>query len=228
MFAKREVSKALQKELLVYYNTLLAKGVDIGYNDTLDYFDEALAISLKNNIAEFSAFKETAFKKELEAALVSGGKIVPWNDFKKVALRVSGLYNVNWLETEYNHTIATANMAGKWQDFQNNKDLYPNLQYSAIHDARTRKSHKAWDGLIAPIDHAIWKEIYPPSDHGCRCGVTQTDKAVSKNLPAGNLSTKFKNNAAISGKIYKDIVYQKRLTKAEVKAARKAAKDLRK
>ena len=209
----------MQEQLWRQYYDQLAKGIDIGYSPELEQYSPQLAHSLKYDIAKFSAFKETAFSKQLESALTKNGKIVPWSDFKKEAQRVSGLYNVNYLKTEYHHTVATANMAGKWDGFQQNKDLYPNLRYDAVNDDRTRKKHKEWDGLVAPIDHPIWKIIYPPNDWGCRCGVTQTDEPVSADLPSPNIKKTFKNNAAISGKIFNDVPYKAGLSNSDKKDA---------
>ncbi|MGC1471530.1 MAG: phage minor head protein [Psychroserpens sp.] len=136
---------------------------------------------------------------------------MPWAEFKKLALEVSGLYNLNWLETEYRHTIATANMAAKWEDFKRNVDLYPNLRYEAVNDKRTRDKHRELDGLVAPLNHPIWKKIYPPLDFGCRCNATQTDDDVSKDLTDPKIKDGFENNAAISGKVFGEIPYEKSL-----------------
>lgn len=209
----------MQEKLWTHYYDTLSKGVDVGYNSKFDSYNPQLAHALKYDIAKFSAFKETAFRKQLERALTKNGKIVPWSDFKKEAQKVSGLHNVNWLQTEYHQTVATANMAGKWDDFQQNKDLYPNLRYDAVNDDRTRQKHKDWDGFVAPIDHPIWKTLYPPNDWGCRCDVVQTDEPVSKDLPDANIKDAFKNNAAISGKIFNDIPYADGLTYGDKKSA---------
>lgn len=45
----------------------------------------------------------------------------------------------------------------------------PFLMWDAINDSRTRPSHRAMDGHIAPIDDPIWQEWTPPAGHNCRC-----------------------------------------------------------
>lgn len=45
----------------------------------------------------------------------------------------------------------------------------PALQYSGILDTRIRDSHRQLDGLIYEKRDPIWKEIYPPNGHNCRC-----------------------------------------------------------
>ena len=126
MFEDRAVSSENQKKLWEHYYKTLSKGVDVGYNPKPEMYDPALAHSLKYNIAEFSAFKETSFRKQLEAALTSNGKVTPWSEFKKKADELNVEYNRRWLKTEYDHTVATPNMAQQWQDFEADADLYTN------------------------------------------------------------------------------------------------------
>jgi SPP1 gp7 family putative phage head morphogenesis protein len=196
----------------------------VGYSPTLEMYDPGLAHSLKYNIAQFSAFKETSFREQLEAALTSNGKVRSWSEFKNKADELNIAYNRRWLRTEYDQTVATANMAEQWKDFEANADLYPNLKYEAVGDGRTREQHKAWDGLILPIKHEFWKTHLPPNDWGCRCTVTQSDDKPTVEPP--EIATKgiFKNNAALSGKIFNDIPYEKGLSSAEVKEVEKQAK----
>jgi SPP1 gp7 family putative phage head morphogenesis protein len=224
LFEDRAVSVENRQQLWDYYYTMISDGIDVGYNPKPEMYDPALSHSLKYNIAEFSAFKETSFRKQLEAALTSNGKVTPWSDFKKKADELNIAYNRRWLKTEYDHTVAAANMAQKWQDFEADKDLYPNLKYQAVGDASTREQHKAWDGLILPINHPFWKTHLPPNDWGCRCDALQSDEDISKTIP--NVATKqaFENNAALSGKIFSEIPYANGLSAAEVKEANKQAK----
>lgn len=210
-----------------YYDTL-SKGVDVGYSPDLEMYNPELARSLKYNIAEFSAFKETSFSKQLEGMLTKNGNIIPWADFREEALRVSGLYNVNYLQTEYHQTVATANMAGKWEDFKNNKELYPNLRYVAVMDDRTRDLHRQWNDTVAPMDHPIWKKIYPPNDWGCRCDVVQTDEPVSKDIPEMTVKDTFNNNAAISGKVFVEVPYKNGLSEKEIQESLDRANSINK
>lgn len=219
------MSSENQKKLWEHYYNTLSKGVDVGYNPKPEMYDPALSHSLKYNIAEFSAFKETSFRKQLEAALTSDGKVTPWSEFKKKADELNVEYNRRWLKTEYDHTVATANMAQQWQDFEADADLYPNLRYNAVGDARTREQHKAWDGLILPIKHEFWKTHLPPNDWGCRCNVEQTDDASTVEPPEIATKGAFNNNAALSGKVFKENAYEKGLSSAEVKEAKSNLSD---
>jgi len=187
-------------------------------------YDPALSHSLKYNIAEFSAFKETSFRKQLEAALTSNGKVTPWSEFKKKADELNVEYNRRWLKTEYDHTVATANMTQQWQDFEADADLYPNLKYVTAGDARVRDEHKILDGLILPINHSFWKTHTTPLDWGCRCNIEQTDEDVSETIPDFKVKKEFQNNPFYSGKVFVKDAYFDGLSGAEVKEASKQAK----
>ncbi len=187
-------------------------------------YDPNLALSLKYNIAEFSAFKETSFRKQLESMLTENGSVLSWSQFKEKAKELTADYNQRWLKAEFDQTVATANMAEKWQEFVNEKDLYPNLKYLTVGDARVREKHKEWHGLVLPITHQFWKDNYPPNDWGCRCNVINTDEEPTVDIPNIEVKKGFENNAAITGKIFKDIPYADGLNNAEKNEAKAFAK----
>lgn len=195
----------------------------MGYNANSEYYDEDLASNLKNNIAKFSAFKETSFRSQLEAALTEDDKVIPWSEFKKRATELHVEYNQRWLKTEYHHTIATANSVENWKRFEADADLYPNLKYNAVNDARTREKHRALDGLILPINHPFWKTHNVPLDWGCRCILEQTDEQPSKVIPELDIKGAFKNNAALSGEIFGEMPYENGMGKELVKESKSNA-----
>lgn len=196
----------------------------MGYNANSEFYDADLAQSLKDDIAKFSAFKETSFRTQLEAALTEDGKVVPWSDFKKKATELNVEYNQRWLKTEYHHTIATANGVDNWKRFEADADLYPNLRYNAVNDARTREQHKALDGLILPINHDFWKKHNVPLDWGCRCNLEQTDEEPSKTVPEILVKGAFKNNAALSKELFGEMPYESGMSAEQVKEAKSFAK----
>ena len=171
VFQERGVSEPLSEKLWRYYYRRLSKAVEIGYSPNIEQANPDLVSSLKHNIATFSAFKETSFKQQVEQALTKDGRVLPWSEFKKEAEKLDTLYNKRWLQTEYNQTVANALSAQKYEEYIANKRIYPNLTYHAVHDERTRETHRAWDGLTLPVEHEFWKTHLPPNDWGCRCYV---------------------------------------------------------
>lgn len=217
IFGTREISSENQQKAIQLYYDTFSKGVDIGYSPKPEMYDPALAHSLKYNIAQFSAFKETSFRKQLENALVKDGKIVPWSEFKKIADSLNIDYNRRWLETEYHHTVAVANMAEKWQDFEADADLYPNLKIVTAGDARVRDTHRVLDGVILPVNHPFWKIHIPPFDWGCRCTIIQTDEDADEKAPNFKFKEEFSHNPYYSGKVFKSNPYADGLSGKEVK-----------
>ncbi len=212
MFNDKNVSFVNRQKLWSFYNEKLSKAVDVGYSPDLDFYDEDLAKSLKDNIAQFSAFKETSFKKEVESLLTDGKHLRSKSDFKKEALKVSDDYNYRWLEIERHHTIAVANMASKLKDFEQNVELYPNLKLVSVNDSRVRPEHKVLDGTVRPFNDPFWQSHTPPLDWGCRCDLEQTDDDVTE-VPGGfQTKIEFKNNPVDSGKIFGGSAYEQSLT----------------
>lgn len=223
LFDDRNVSEENKVALLEYYNTYLGKAFNLGYNSNSEYYDEDLAAALKNDIAKLSAFKETSFRSQLEASLTEDGKVVSWSEFKKKAAELNVEYNQRFLKTEYHHTIATANSVENWKRYEADADLYPNLRYNAVNDARTREKHRALDGLILPISHVFWKTHNVPLDWGCRCLLEQTDEEPSKVIPELDIKGAFQNNAALSGKLFGEMPYASAMSSEQIKESKSNA-----
>ncbi|GHV56998.1 phage morphogenesis protein [Deltaproteobacteria bacterium] len=73
------------------------------------------------------------------------------------------------LKTIYRTNIRQAEAAGQWARIQAVKKDRPYLRYVAAMDSKTRPEHRAWHGLILPVDHPFWNTHFPPNDWGCRC-----------------------------------------------------------
>lgn len=64
--------------------------------------------------------------------------------------------------------------------FQDNADIYPNLEYRTAGDADVRPEHAKLDGIVLPINDPFWKGHTPPLGFGCRCELVQTDAPANK------------------------------------------------
>lgn len=223
VFQERSVSEPLSEKLWRYYYRHLSKAVEVGYSPNIEQANPDLVSSLKHNIATFSAFKETSFKQQIEQALTKDGRVLPWNEFKKEAEKLDTLYNKRWLQTEYNQTVANALSAQKYEEYIANKRIYPNLTYHAVHDERTRETHRAWDGLTLPVEHSFWKTHLPPNDWGCRCYIEPTANPVTEGVRTEDIPIKeaFANNPALSGEIFPIIPYAKEMSEKAIKEVEK-------
>jgi SPP1 gp7 family putative phage head morphogenesis protein len=162
--------------------------------------------NLKYNTAVFDAFKLNRQGKDLRKLLTDGDKILSWKEFQEAASPITSAYNQIWLQTEFNHAHQCANMARKWREFEDNANFYPNLEFVAVMDERTRESHAALNGLIYPINHSFWDTYYPPLDWGCRCTVMATDDNPSNRLPEKlpDVADGMKINTGKTAKIFDD------------------------
>jgi len=209
LFKRKGIGTTTEREFWKVVFNNLNSAIDEGYKSDVSYdtTDFEMLSNLKLNAASFAAFKNHTFKNELVKLLInSDGDIRDWSSFKNEAVKLNEKFNFRHLKSEYDHAVASSNMAAKWQDFQKRKHLYPNLKYVAIIDSRTRELHKKWNGIVLPIDHKFWQTHYPPNDWGCRCDVLQTDeeedtkKTEVNDLP--NLPKQFNNNSGITGNIF--------------------------
>lgn len=178
---------------------------NIAYNTP----DFVVLNELQYNVGVFSIFKNhDQIKATVKLLKNDDGSLRSKNDFITEARKLNDTYNKRYLATEYDHAVSAARMSKKWQDIERTKDLYPNLQYVAVMDGRTRELHKKWHGIILPIDHKFWKTHYPPNGFGCRCTVRRTDKAVDDkgydvdNMP--KLPNQFNINVGVDGKVFDD------------------------
>lgn len=198
-----------------YYNALvdyLTKAVYKGFNATLDTvsrLDLPLLEELVTNVYMFGAAKTFQQTIEMSRLLVDEeGNVRSSRDFNRIARETYDNWNDNWGKTEYNTAIAQADMAAKWAEIERQKDIMPNLEYSAVMDPNTSEICAPLDGIIAPVDDPIWDKITPTNHWNCRCLLLQTDSPATpdyKQTADGVIDTMqdvFQNNSGKSGEIF--------------------------
>lgn len=80
------------------------------------------------------------------------------------------------LRAIYWANTATAHAAGEWERTERNKAFLPFLVYELSTAERKRLEHKAWVGIVAPVDDPIWDRLYPPNGWLCQCRVRQISR----------------------------------------------------
>lgn len=207
-------------------------GVQGAYKDAanadLDSIDQDMLDALQKNMYIFSSFKNFNLMLALNGELKDeNGKLREWADFKTRALALNEEYNVNWLQTEYNTAVASAQGAAKWQQFWNERKDY-NLKFQTVGDKRVRDEHQLLDGIVLPVDDAWWNTHYPPLGFNCRCEAIQVAKseAVTEKgkIAAVDVPKMFQNNVGKTGQVFtKDHPYWSGLTTTEKNALEKLA-----
>ena len=157
---KQNPGTLMQEELYNYTRQTLLKGIDRVYGRLPhDHPQFENVHQMQENMARFAGYK-TAW----QTADIVAGKNIHGVDAK---------YNVNWLRTEYVHTVRSARAAQQWHQLQADKDLYPYLEYMPSTAAEPRGEHQKLYGVIKPVDDPFWDTWLPPNDWGCRCSVQQ-------------------------------------------------------
>ncbi len=75
------------------------------------------------------------------------------------------------LKVIYDTNLRTAHSEGQWERIQARKASFPYLQYDGGNSEQPRLQHKAWDGLVLPVDDPFWQSHMPVKEWGCKCRV---------------------------------------------------------
>lgn len=136
--------------------------------------DYKMLSALELNVFHFSAAQNYQMLKSMSMALRDeNGNIRSFQNFKKEVEKIAGTYLGKHLRTEHETAIASGQMAGKFVEFEKNKEAAPWLRYDTVGDARVRPEHKKLDGIIKKVDDVFWSLWFPPNGWKCRCDVTQ-------------------------------------------------------
>ncbi len=169
MLSDNEACRNLIKETFRVLDSGVSKG--LGTKP-----DPDLAAALRENVFVFSGFKTHA-ELEQAAQLITDekGVLKPFNQFLNDAKTINAEYNHNFLRSEYNQAVQSAQIAAKWHDVQCRKNLV-NLQYRTANDERVRAEHRRLHGVTLPVDDPFWKQFTPPLGWNCRCTIVEVLK----------------------------------------------------
>lgn len=143
----------------------------------------------------------------------NGGR-KPFERFLNDVRKLDETYNRNWLNAEYNFAQASAEMAGRWEEFDDG-DRYL-LQYRTAGDDKVRPEHAELNGVILPKSDPFWDEYFPPNGWNCRCTVVEvlgvrnppTDREEAfrraKNALSNDKKGMFRFNPGKEGKSFPD------------------------
>lgn len=164
-------------------NDALDKGLKLKYNKT----NKAFIDELRYNVKVFSAFKAHSQCNDMVALLYDkDGKIRPYNEWLKDAMKISDHQNKTWLKTERNTALRRGRVAAQFKEFEAKKHLYPNLRWLESTSVTVRPEHRMFWNMVRPVEDAFWLSHYPGDEWNCHCGIEQTKDDVSE-VPEGDL-----------------------------------------
>lgn len=147
-------------------------GVTVGWNtpDTLAYQ------MMEYNLFEFSTSKTEARLAAMTDLLIDKEKkqIRSFDEFEKLARQQVSEFNSNWLETEYNLSIAVGQNSAAYLRFTAEKDTVTSyVQYQTAEDSLVRTEHAILNGSIFNLSDREAMKLWPPNGYGCRCEMLQ-------------------------------------------------------
>lgn len=158
----------------------LSKGIERGIE--ISQPSELMVNKLRESAGVFSGFKTFHEMNEASNMLLDAdGNIKPFERYLKDVQTINDTYNRNYLRTEYDFTVASSEMAARWEDLANDSDGRYLLQYRTMEDNKVRENHQRLNGITLPSSDSFWDEYYPPNGWGCRCTVV---KVRAKKHPA--------------------------------------------
>lgn len=188
---------AIDSEIYEHTRKTLEQGVRTVYGTPrYDSQDFETAHKITQSTARFSGFKsawQTALLRKAENL--------------QTAQDINQRYNVNYLRTEYVHTVRGSSAAKNWARFEKDKDLYPNLEYVPSVAAEPRNEHKRLYGIVKPVDDVFWDTWLPPNDWGCKCSVRQVrGTGTGKKMPEDIKypPNTMRNNPGKTGQVFTD------------------------
>ncbi len=226
---KSKVSKELQELARLIYKEKLPKGyvdnetvgkmakelmpaVFQGYGKGFSGIDpEAtdyrILSRLEDNVHVFSGFKTYRELQEVSALLVKDGKIVSEVEFLKAVKLIDKNYNENYRKVERDLAINSAQQAEFWQTVQEEKELFPYVEYVAVLDGHETEYCRYLNGKIFHVDDPILKVIWPPNHWRCRSHFRQltngTPSVIEPELMP-KIAEMFQNNVGINGEVFPD------------------------
>lgn len=99
-----------------------------------------------------------------------------------VANRVRLIYDTN---------LRLARASGQWGRYWATRQALPYLRAVTARDERVRhppksaSDHRAWDGIILPIDHEFWRRWWTPLGFRCRCSIIQMSRSQLARFKGG-------------------------------------------
>lgn len=162
---------------------------------------------MKKSLFSFSAAKQFQFISDMQNFLFDeAGLIRPFNEFRKFANVINNAYNKNWLEAEYVTSINMSRGAADWERIQDEKDIFPFLQYTTVGDANVRDEHVVLNGIIRRVDDQFWSDFMPPNGWRCRCDAIQLENGAETDLRKVNkpkLDPVFDGNSGKRNTVFK-------------------------
>lgn len=176
-----DIDHEVEEHLFQEASKIFRDAIDEGYANAAEENaplpEEAFREAILHSADVFSAFRTHRMQKDIAAQLLdSKGQLKPFSKFVKDVSPYIEHRNRAWLQTEYDTAVIRAQNAAEWKMFEQEKDVYPNLEWIQSTSPDPGADHMIFWGTIRPVDDAFWNEHRPGDRWNCKCELRQTDK----------------------------------------------------
>ena len=172
-----DIEENLFRETKRIFDEAIAEGYADASEKHVPLPDEAFRDAFLHSADVFSAFRVHKMQRDIAAQMIDeNGQLKPFSKFVKDVSPYIEHRNRAWLQTEYNTAIIRAQNAAEWQQFQEEKDVYPNLEWIQSTSPNPGADHMPFWGTVLPVDDPFWDEHKPGDRWNCKCELRQTDK----------------------------------------------------
>ncbi len=136
---------------------------------------------LKTNTAVYAAFRTHRLQNDIAAQLVDkNGNLKPFQQYLKDVEPIASHNVRSWLRTEYDTAIQRAHIAANFKQFEEEKDVLPNLRWVPSTSPNPGEDHIIYWNIVLPGDDPFWTEHSPGDRWNCQCDVEATDNPVTE------------------------------------------------
>lgn len=109
-----------------------------------------------------------------------GGQLKPFHEWRRDVEKIASHQCGAWLRTEYDTAVIRAHNAADWQEYQQNKDIMPNLRWMPTTSKEPETKHRSYwvRRVTLPVDDPWWNTHHPGDRWNCKCSLEQTDDPV--------------------------------------------------
>lgn len=231
---KNEIQADAWAEFLRLYNLAALEG--IMQADRIPPRMDTFLEQLKTNNEVFSAFKTHRMQCDMAALMIDdNGKLKPFDVWRRDIKDIADHYCTRWLQTEFDTAVLRAHQATDWIQFEDEKDVYPNLRWMPTTSTEPDPYHKQYWSvkLTLPINDPFWQRHRPGDRWNCKCSLRQTNEPATTSAVADfkpvPVQAGLDNNPADDGKLFSDShPYYKEAYPGAKKATDKLLKERRK
>lgn len=158
------------------FNRASAEGIASAVDNNIKMPSDTFLRRMDRNNAVFSAFRTHRMQRDLAAMMYDGkGKVKPFDTFRRDVAPVVGKYRTDWLRTEYTTAVQRSRLAAQWQQYADEADVYPNLEWVPSTSPNPGADHRIFWGVRQPVDSPFWDRHRPGDRWNCQCDLRQSD-----------------------------------------------------